>query len=230
MNFTEWTSPFFPAFFASGFIRDDVMDCESESPAALPLVSAGNLIESSAFILPEDSEKLGRLLEEFRPYLLAIANAELPQALAAKLGPSDVVQITLAKGQFQSDCFRGKSREELARWLRRILRNHLLNVTRAYTQEKRDVRREQWTNSQIVHPRQLSPSDEVMAQENRALLIRALDRLPEAYRRVIELRHHKNLSFAELGGRLNRSEEAARKLWTRAVRKLQQELGTDGSR
>jgi hypothetical protein len=44
------------------------------------------------------SEELGRLLEEFRPYLLAIANAELPRGLAAKLGPSDLVQLTLARG------------------------------------------------------------------------------------------------------------------------------------
>src|SRR5690349_9307366 len=75
--------------------------------------------------VPEKSVVLGQLLEEFRPYLLAIANAEFPKTLAAKLGPSDVVQLTLAKGHVQFEDFRGQSRDELAQWLRTILLNHL---------------------------------------------------------------------------------------------------------
>lgn len=197
-----------------------------------PSVPAFEEAPSTSFVRSgsETSEGLGRLLEEFRPYLLAEAQSQFPRALAAKMGPSDLVQHTLAKGQFEFDNFRGKSREELAVWLRSILRNHLLNMSRAYARQKRDVSREQQTDSRMVHARQLSPSGDALARENREMLIEALERLPELYRRVIDLRHHENLSFFELGCRLNRSEEAARKLWTRAVQKLQQELGTNGNR
>lgn len=179
---------------------------------------------------PEDAEGLGRLLEEFRPYLLAIANAEFPNALAAKLGPSDIVQITLAKGHFQFHGFRGESREELAVWLRQILRNHIATAARTYLREKRDIRRERETNGLRLPDSQLSPSGEVLSREERERLNAALLRLPVAYRQAIELRHREGLSFRELGERLDRSEEAARKLWSRAVRQLQQELGIDGRR
>jgi RNA polymerase sigma-70 factor, ECF subfamily len=79
-----------------------------------------------------------------------------------------------------------------------------------------------------VNPRQLSPSGEALSREERELFNRAMERLPDSYRQAIELRHREDLSFEKLGERLNRSEEAARKLWTRAVRQLQQELGIDG--
>lgn len=185
---------------------------------------------SGALPVPVTPEVIGRLLDEFRAYLLAEAQAQLPRALAAKMGPSDLVQHTLVQGQLQFGSFRGKSREELAGWLRSILRNHLLNMARAYSREKRDVGREQRTDGRVVHPRQLSPSGEAMERENRAFLLEALGRLPELYRRVIELRHDENLSFSELGRRLDRTEDAARKLWTRAVQKLRHELGTDARR
>lgn len=56
------------------------------------------------------------------------------------------------------------------------------------------------------------------------MLRAALQRLSEEQRRVIRLRNWDELTFAEIGRRLNRSEEAARKLWTRSVEKLQAEL------
>lgn len=185
---------------------------------------------SRALDVPRDAEELGRLLEEFRSYLLAIANAEFPRALAAKLGPSDLVQLTLAKGHVEFHDFRGKSREELASWLRMILLNHLNSEVRAYAREKRDVRREVQADGRLAHPFQLSPSREALSREERKRLDAALARLPESYRKAIELRHREDLSFQELGRQLNRSEEAARKLWTRAIRQLQQELGIDGKR
>jgi RNA polymerase sigma-70 factor (ECF subfamily) len=204
------------------------MGSEPESPD-LPDV-AGSVAQSVAQARQGTSEELGQLLEEFRPYLLAIANAEFPRGLAGKLGPSDLVQMTLAKGHGRFADFRGSTPEELAHWLRRILRNRLKSATRDFAREKRDHSREQQADSALVHPRQLSPSAEALSREERELLNRALERLPDVYRQAIELRHAGNLTFQELGQRLGRSEEAARKLWARAVRQLQKELGIDASR
>jgi RNA polymerase sigma-70 factor (ECF subfamily) len=190
----------------------------------------GGATETVARARQGTSEELGQLLEEFRPYLLAIANAEFPRGLAGKLGPSDLVQLTLAKGHGRFADFRGSTPEELAHWLRTILHNHLKGAVRNFSREKRNNSREQPADSSLVHPRQLSPSAEALSREERELLDKALERLPDVYRHAIELRHAGNLSFQELGQRLGRSEEAARKVWARAVRKLQEELGIDGTR
>ena len=50
-----------------------------------------------------------------------------------------------------------------------------------------------------------------------------LDSLPADYRQVIALRYWEDLEFHEIGKRMGRSAGAARKLWLRAVERL--ELG-----
>ncbi len=56
------------------------------------------------------------------------------------------------------------------------------------------------------------------------MLLRALGRLPEDYRRVMLLRYQKEMTFAEIGREMRRSADAARMLWTRALERLKQEL------
>ncbi len=165
------------------------------------------------------------LLEELRPYLLAIANAELPRSLAGKLGASDLAQWTIMQAYCQFADFRGSTSSELIGWVRQILINHLKSVQRSYSCEKRDCLREQPAKDSLIDHRQLTPSAAALSKEEWNLLNAKLSRLPEDYRFAIHLRNVKNLSFAEMGQRLNRSEEAARKLWARAIRLLQQELG-----
>ena len=55
----------------------------------------------------------------------------------------------------------------------------------------------------------------------------ALARLPEHYRQVLAWRSFEGLSFAEIGRRLERSEDAVRMLYTRAFERLQVEMGLD---
>jgi RNA polymerase sigma-70 factor (ECF subfamily) len=65
-----------------------------------------------------------------------------------------------------------------------------------------------------------------MSRERAQALQRALSQLPEEYRRVITLRHYEEQSFEEIGKQMERSTDAARKLWARAIERLRQELGT----
>ena len=58
------------------------------------------------------AEALGRLFQQFRPYLLAIAAAELDADLTAKVAPSDLVQETFLEGQRDFAAFRGDQPEE----------------------------------------------------------------------------------------------------------------------
>src|SRR5581483_2726200 len=71
-----------------------------------------------------------------------------------------------------------------------------------------------------------SPSAHACQAEQTEALQRAVEQLPEDYRTVLALRYQEDLSFEEIGQRLDRSANAARKLWLRAVQRLQQDLGT----
>ena len=180
-------------------------------------------------------EALGQALEQFRRYLLRIAERELDPQLRAKGGASDLVQLTFLEAQRDFARFHGDSAPELRAWLRRLLVDNLANFERRYRgTAKRRVTREVALDPGSSSPSPESgayatgpsPSAEAMAHERAQTLQRALDQLPEDYRRVITLRHHEQHSFEEIGKLMERSPEAARKLWSRAVERLRQELGT----
>lgn len=174
-----------------------------------------------------DSSAMAKLLAECRPYLLAIANSELPSDILGKVGASDVVQDTMLSAQRCIKGFGGDDREALLAWLRAILVNDLRGVQRYYRRDKRDVSRELplASNSRLGGDRiraGQTPSGLAVEKEQRQRLHRAMRELTEDERRVIELRTWQRLPFAEIGVLLDgRSAEAARKLWARAVMHLQ---------
>jgi len=178
-------------------------------------------------------DALGQVLEYCRPYLLAVARAQLEPDLQAKVGASDLVQDTFVEAHRDFAAFRGRSEEELLTWLRQILLHNLANVRRQYrATEKRQVQREVSLDTPSEDGRGgglvdqgTSPSARARAHERDAALQRALEQLPESYRQVIEWRSLERCSFDVIGQRLSCSAGAARKLWTRAIEKLQRILG-----
>jgi len=187
------------------------------------------LLGFSHFRSPKVSEDPAQVLEEFRPYLLAIAMAELPEAIRSKIGASDIVQETIIKGFENHSQFRGTTREELACWLRAILFNLISNHQKAYRAQKRDMSLETPANDRQGISIQASPSQIALTQDEWARLESALLKLPVTYREVILMRHRENLSFPEIGCRIQKTEDAARKTWTRAIKQLKQELRVDES-
>jgi len=175
-------------------------------------------------------EALGKLLQACRGYLLQIANAELDSALRAKLGASDVVQETLLEAKQGINDFCGATRAEFLGWVRRILKNNLRDARRHLQAEKRRVSREHRLDGEgraavdAMADKTETPSALVSEREDELRLARAMDALTADHRLVIELRNWQLLSFAEIGERLERSEEAARKLWVRAIDRLRLEM------
>ena len=178
-------------------------------------------------------EALGRVLEEYRRYLLRLANQRLPTDLQAKGGASDIVQQTFLEAQRDFSGFQGQTESELRAWLRQLLIHNLANFRRQYqATDKRQVGREVHLEAGPGEPgpglepvaATPSPSREIMAREQTELLQQALERLPEEFRRVITLRHHEQHTFDEIGRLMNRSANGARTLWLRALERLAQEL------
>lgn len=177
-------------------------------------------------------EALGRLLQACRPYLLLLGNRALPEELQAKVGASDLVQDTLFNAQKGFHDFRGRTETELLAWLKQILLFQAADTSRRFlgAQKRsvlREVRLEEHSgerSNRWIEDSDPSPSQQALARERDEALEGALAQLPEHYYEAIRLRQQEGRSFEEIGRRLKRSPEAARKLWTRAVFQLKELL------
>ena len=180
----------------------------------------------------------GRLLDGCRQYLLMIANEVVGPELQAKLGASDLVQDTFVEAQRHIAGFRGRSEGELRAWLRKILECRLSNLRRSYlATEKRAARREVAIETllagtdqpgDVLASRTPSPSNHAVQGELTEALDRALARMPEHYRHAVAWRHQEQLGWEEIGQRMSCTAEAARKVWSRAIQQLRQELAGHG--
>lgn len=194
-----------------------------------PLVDAGKWLSAAQ---AGSRDALGQVLEACRGYLLLIAQSELDPALRAKGGASDLVQQTFLEAQRDFDRFQGATSEELLAWMRRLLLNNLANFRRDFHRDKRRVSREvslppddsSRQREGGLRAGTPSPSVAVMHREQKQALEHALERLPDDYRRVIHLRYREERSFEEIAASMQRSQNAVRKLWSRAIERLQHEL------
>ena len=176
-----------------------------------------------------DREALGQALASFRDYLLLMANDGLEPGLVAKGGASDVVKDTFFRAHRAFGDFRGRSEAEWRNWLRTILARCLAHHRRRFgaTAKRRCTLEVPIPTESHRTPvaRDPTPFRELARRELEAALAAAIDRLTEGYRDVVIWHHRERLSFEEIGRRRGISSEAARKLWTRALVRLRQELG-----
>ena len=184
-----------------------------------------------------DTAALAELIGACRDYLLLIANQELDAELYQKLGPSDIVQSAMLKIHENFEQFRGDNREQFFGWIRQILLRGVHQARRKYKGAgKRNIRREiaieqkspESLNFLEPSDGDLTPHSRAVHSEEKRMLILALGRLSKDHHQVIAWRNQEQMSFAEIGRRLDRSEAAAQKLWTRAVASLKQELAALG--
>ena len=177
-----------------------------------------------------DREAIGRLLELNRDYLLLIANQDMEGDLKRKMGASDLVQESMLTAQANFNRFEGETRQEFLAWLRGILGNDVKHWRRHYKGvQKRNVRREKDLGGQQHAPpdprdRTYTPGTQAVADEEAAMLENAIAKLPENYQRVIQMRNWQDKTFAEIGAELDCTDDAARKLWSRAIVRLQDVL------
>lgn len=181
--------------------------------------------------LSGNAEATAELIQRCRPYLLAVANQNIESGLRPKVAASDAVQETLIEAGRDLGGFRGTSEAELLGWLKRILQNNLIDARRRYQANKRQLDRELVLRSdESDSPHKPETASAIIGRDEEAARVRdAVSRLPDDYRTVIELRNWQLKSFEDIGTEMNRSAEAARKLWGRAIRQLQHELGDQTS-
>ncbi|TWU58232.1 sigma-70 family RNA polymerase sigma factor [Rubripirellula reticaptiva] len=187
-----------------------------------------------------DNEAFGRLLEQYRGYLLMLSHRYLSEQLRRRVDPADIVQLTFLEAKRDLHAFRGETPAEFAGWLRGMLKNNVATaVTRHITTKKRSVKRE--VNLAPASPNQdsgagwlgqlpgstTSPSGVAIRSESVLALVEALHQLPESQAEAIRLRYMEGLALAEIVERMGKSDTAVAGLLKRGLQKLRTILSAD---
>jgi RNA polymerase sigma-70 factor (ECF subfamily) len=170
---------------------------------------------------------LGKLLEDYRPRLLAMVQRRLDPALAARLDPEDILSEAFLDAQRKWDAFKQQTAMTAYAWLYRIVLDRLIEVWRRETRSCRSHQREMpWPERSSVQlglgliAGDTSPSEAAAHAELQQCIKQALDLLKPTDREILWMRHHDELSFAEAGHVLGISENTATARYVRALRRL----------
>ncbi|MHC4932514.1 MAG: sigma-70 family RNA polymerase sigma factor [Planctomycetota bacterium] len=150
----------------------------------------------------------------------------LPTRLQRKVSESDVLQeARLVAYQRLSDFIEKGSDGSFRNWLLRIVELKVREAVRKHAQAAkravgREVTRGQRPDSAQFPAPHPSPSEVAVASELREQIGRALGALPPDYREILRLVREEGLTLREAAQRMNRSREAAKKLYGRALFRL----------
>lgn len=191
------------------------------------------LIEEARSASASSVDALGRLVNKFRDHLLAVADREIGTQLQAKFDASDVVQISLVEAMGSIDQFRGSSKDEFRSWLTKIVLHNLQDEARRYTKtHSRSIAREN-TSAGILEALRddlhRTPASILSAHEQELQLKTLIKRLPEQQQLILDCRHQLEMSYQEIAEKLDITEAAARKLWSRATIQLREWLNEESS-
>lgn len=159
--------------------------------------------------------------------LLAIVRARMGHALRADMESGDLLQATLLKSLEGIDGFAGLDGGTLMGWLARIAENEIRDRVDFRNRQRRDARRNVSLSRAVAapDPQARSAVTQAIQSEEAARLARVLDELPEAQRELIVLRRYEELSWADIGRRLGKSEDGARMAFARAMAALTLRMG-----
>ena len=174
-----------------------------------------------------EPEALDALYERVAGRLLAFIRLRLGRTLRAQLESRDILQATFLKSFEHLGEFEKSDTSSLMAWLARIAENEIRDRADYHTRQRRDARVEVPldTAHEGVAARMRSALTQVILDERAERLEEALEALDAHYREIIILRSLEELSFPEIGRRLQKSEDACRMLYARAMAALTLRMG-----
>jgi RNA polymerase sigma-70 factor, ECF subfamily len=166
-------------------------------------------------------EALNLLYERCAARLLAFIRLRLGKDLRTRLESRDILQATLLKSVEHLGELKGNQTQSLMAWLARIAEHEIRDCADFHHRQRRDAAREMPLDDEAPLPALTrSALSRVILDERATQLEAALDMLSADHREVILLRKFEELSFAEIGRRLGKSEDACRMLLARAMTAL----------
>jgi RNA polymerase sigma-70 factor (ECF subfamily) len=161
------------------------------------------------------------LLERLRPRLVLWASARLGQELRADADPEDIAQEALLAVHKRLDEFQGDDRRLFLAWLFTVAENRIRDLADRAGAQKRQ-------RAELPYRDRTSPSQAAARTERARLLAEAVARLEEPHREVIRMRRFEEMEVAEIARRLDRSENAVRILYCRAIAALRDHMKHSG--
>ena len=170
---------------------------------------------------------LQQLLERHRPTFERNAQALVGAQLKARVRLSDLLQSTFLAVVASSPDFQGEDETAFVRWVTRILENNVRDAARYHQAARRDRRRE--TSDQELallglRSRGAGPETQAILSEELLQVSRALQRLPDDYRKIILFRLTRGGTHEDAARAMGRSNGATRVLLARARAALLVEL------
>ena len=173
-----------------------------------------------------DRAAVDELWQRYRPALRRMIDLRLDQAVTRRVDASDVVQDVLINASERLGDYLRNPALPFHLWLRQIARDHLIDAHRRHRQAaRRTVDREQrlYTRPAGVgyddcssldlaaqlRDSALTPAAEALRRELRCRFQAAIERLDEADREIVLLRHFEQLSNSEAATALGLTEAAA---------------------
>jgi RNA polymerase sigma-70 factor (ECF subfamily) len=164
------------------------------------------------------------LVKKHMPALRRWAHGRLPRRARDLIDTDDLVQVTMVRALEHMGTFEHRRSGAFFAYLRQILLNHIRDEIRRISRRPgRDGL------SDDIADGGPSPLDEVVGREARERYERALARLPAEPQQAVMLRLELGFHYDEIAEALGRpTENAARLLVTRAVKRLAREMHERG--
>jgi RNA polymerase sigma-70 factor (ECF subfamily) len=190
-------------------------------PMSAPPTTTFSLLEQAR---RGDSIALTALFERSRRRLSILVHYKLGPEARRFEDVEDIVQETMMRAFRNFDGFSYRSPGSFLNWLSSIAEHVIVDRARFHHRDKRageEVRFRSESNPLGPEPLDsATPSRVFSRQQQMQQLTRALDALPEDYRRVILLAKIEGLSTGEMAIAMGKSRDAVAVLLYRAVRKL----------
>jgi len=169
--------------------------------------------------------KIETQIETLLPDVRRNLESSLSVHVKARYPVEDIVHDTYVRAIEKLDTLRQTNRTAVVAWLQRIAHRLVIDKIRRKQSHQVDGSQASAIYSALTASGQLTPSREVSVSEAMHTMQRGLECLPEHLRIVLELRYVEQLTFAEIGERLDRTPGAARGLHRTALRSLKKDLG-----
>lgn len=166
-----------------------------------------------------DSEAFGILIERYKGKVFSLAYGFTRDRTAA----DDLAQEVFIKAYFSLPRF--KARSEFGTWLYRIAVNHAKDYLRKNRYRRKEVSIDDIGESRLADPGK-QEEDFRSGEERRAMVLAAVERLPEKYRVVLTLRDIEGMAYEEIARILKLSPGTVDSRLHRARQKLRQKLTT----
>jgi RNA polymerase sigma-70 factor (ECF subfamily) len=175
-----------------------------------------------------DRAALELLLAKLRPYVGLLVRPRLGPDRSHQPDASDLVQESLLRVYRGFARFDGQGVPQFLAWVGQIVSNVVVSWERHQGADKRDRSREVPVSQLLAASLAggTDPRDRAVRDEEAVRLAEALERLPVAYREVIQARFFDQLPFSDIAARAGKKVGAVRVLCLRAVERLRQEMGT----